>query len=170
MSGAFWLYRNPRRYELLPRRASIVRKTTRHSSATLGLGPSCKKELSDGNSFLLGWRPVSALVFRLVSLLRKNLPRGVSVLFVFAFFFFNNSLYWDLASPISASVKDRPASSSVEPQRPRVKSKPARTPPDHNARWSRNVISFWERTVHAGSSEEDLERWHAQLLITPCHP
>jgi len=71
---------------------------------------------------------VSALVFRLVSLLRKDLPRNLSVLFVFAFFFFNNSLYWDLASSISASVKDPPVASSAVRESPRVKSQPARQP------------------------------------------
>jgi len=103
---------------------------------------------------------VSEFVFRLVFFLRKDLLRNLSVLFVFAFFFFNNSLYWDFAGAISASVKD-PAGSSSMKERPGMKSQPKRRP---------TGISFRERTVQAGSSEEDLGRWHVRIPVASCHP
>ncbi len=127
-----------------------------------------KKRATGFKIFLLGLRPVSALGSRLVFLLRKNLLRNLSVLFVFAFFFFNNSLYWDLASSISASVKEQPVTSTVTHQSPRLELEPARRPAD--SRSPSPVISFWERTVQAGSSEEGLDRWHAQFSVMPCHP
>lgn len=129
-----------------------------------------KNRATSTQVILLAWRPVSVLVFRLVSLLRKNLPRSLSILFVFAFFFFNNSLYWDLASSISASVRIGPGTALVERESSRARRQPARAPTaGRDALFSRHLIS-WERTVQAGSSREHSDRWHAQFSVTPCHP
>ncbi len=57
-------------------------------------------------AFLLGFQPVSGFGVKLVGSVVRYLSRILSVLFVFAFFFFNNSLYWDAAGSISASIRE----------------------------------------------------------------